>query len=159
MHCFPSLSVLLILSTFKSRELHELPWYCMLIRILISTLAPMQLSSLLEMCKIMNHQLLGRGRDSCLTVSVSGGQWSESAVCVHTSLPSWASLPPHAPPAHHRALSWAPLRYSSLPLAACFTHTWCVYVSVPVHPTVYQSVLYACVSIPALQIGSFVPFF
>ena len=101
----------------------------------------------------MSHQLLGRGRYSCLTVLVSGVPWSESAPCMHTS-------PPWAPPApgHHRARSWAACAIPSLPLAACVTHGG-VCMSVPVHPAVCQSVLYIRISVPALQMGSFVPFF
>ena len=101
----------------------------------------------------MSHQLLGRGRYSCLTVLVSGVPWSESAPCMHTS-------PPWAPPApgHHRARSWAACAIPSLPLAACVTHGG-VCMSVPVHPAVCQSVLYIHISVPSLQIGSFVPFF
>ena len=62
------------------------------------------------------------------------------------------------------------LCYSRFPLAVYFTHGT-VYMPTPVSqfvPTspaalvpvnVHISILYVCVSIPALQIGSFVPFF
>ena len=49
----------------------------------------------------------------------------ESAVSIHISPPSWASLPPHFHPTllgHQRALSWAPLLCSSFLLATYFTH-------------------------------------
>ena len=56
--------------------------------------------------------------------------------------------------------------YSSFPLAIHFTYD-SVYVSIPVSqfipqsplPHVHKSVLYVCISIPAVQIGSSVPFF
>ena len=53
--------------------------------------------------------------------------------------------------------------YSSFPLAICFTHGKCVYMSMllsqfippfPPHCCVHESILYLCISIPALQIGS-----
>ena len=62
---------------------------------------------------------------------VSPLQESESAKCVHISPPSWASLhPPHLTRLGHlRALSWAPVLYSSFPLAIYFTHG-SVYMSI-----------------------------
>ena len=42
-------------------------------------------------------------------VLVSAVQQSESAIFIHVSLPSEASVPPHPTSlGHHRALSWAP---------------------------------------------------
>ena len=41
-------------------------------------------------------------------VLVSAVQWSESAVCIHTSPPSWASFPPWPLPSRHRVPGWAP---------------------------------------------------
>ena len=68
----------------------------------------------------------------------------------------------------HRAPSWAPCARQQLPASRLFYPGWCinVYVSAAfsVHPTfsfpccVYNSVLYVCVSILALQIDSSVPF-
>ena len=37
--------------------------------------------------------------------------------CIHTSPPSWASLPPPTPLGHHRPPSWAPVLHSSFQLA------------------------------------------
>ena len=87
---------------------------------------------------------------------------------INTPAPSY----PHPHPnhlGHHRAPSWA-LRaiYSSFPLASYFT-CGSVYMSMPLsqfiplspplHPCVHRSVLYICTAIPALRIGSPVPFF
>ena len=57
-----------------------------------------------------------------------------------------------------------PLLHTSFPLAICFTHG-SVYMSIPISQfipscpstLVYTSVLYICVSLPALQIGASVP--
>ena len=59
-----------------------------------------------------------------------------------------------------------PAFYSTFPLAIYFTQQ-CIHVdpNLPIRPTlpfphcVHMSVLYVCISIPALQIGSSVPFF
>ena len=78
---------------------------------------------------------------------------------------SWASLPPHTPPGHHRAPSWAPCVIERLP-TRCLFHTWsriCVSVTLSVHPTLsfsyyaHTSLPYVCISIPALQRGPSVP--
>ena len=56
-------------------------------------------------------------------VLVSAVQWSESAVRIHMSPPSWASLPPPPHPTplgHHRALSWAPCAIQKLPTSYLF---------------------------------------
>ena len=102
-------------------------------------------------------------------VLVSTVHGSASALCVHISSPSWASLPPPIPsPGHHKAQSTTEL--SSLCYIAAshyylFYTWWCIYVNalLPVHPTfsfslcVHKSVV--CISFPALQIGSPVPVF
>ena len=52
---------------------------------------------------------------NCLTL-VSALQWSESAICIHISPPSWSSLLPHPSShqsRHHRALIWGFGLYSS----------------------------------------------
>ena len=65
---------------------------------------------------------------------------------------------------HHRAPHRALCVYSSFPQAIYFTHG-SVHMSVllsqfiPLSPPVCTWPLYVCVSIPALQIGSSVPFF
>ena len=59
-------------------------------------------------------------------VLVSAVQRSESATCIHTSLPSWGSLPPHphsTPPGHHRAPSSAPGAVPQIPASYLF-YTW-----------------------------------
>ena len=82
-------------------------------------------------------------------------------VCVR---PSLLSLPHPTPPGYHRALSWAPCAIQQLPLAFYFPHG--VFMSnlisqfiPPSHsPCVRTSVLYVCVSVPALELGSSVLF-
>ena len=86
------------------------------------------------------------------------------------------SLPLDSPPSvpspchplgHHRASSWAPCAIQQIPTSALFYTQQCVYVSVNLlirctpFPAlcVDTSILYICVCIPALQIGSSVPFF
>ena len=65
---------------------------------------------------------------NCFTMLVSAVQWSESAICIHISPPSWTS-PPHTHPGlippiqvikEHRAE--LPVLYSRFPLAIYFTH-------------------------------------
>ena len=102
-------------------------------------------------------------------VLVSAVQWSESAICIHVSPPCWTSLPPPLPPdvGRHRAPSWAPCAVPQVPTSYLFYAWQCIYVkpNLPIHPIlpfphcVHTSVLYICISIPALQIGSSVPFF
>ena len=68
---------------------------------------------------------------------------------------------------HYRAPSWAPCAIHRLPTSFLIDTWWCTYVNaaLSVHPTlpfhlcVHKSLLYICVFIPALQIGSSVPFF
>ena len=80
---------------------------------------------------------------------------------MHTHAPFLCS---HLTPlGHHRAPSRAPWLYSSFSQAVYFTHG-SVYATdtLPVQPTLLfpsVSILYICVIVPALQIGSFVPFF
>ena len=88
----------------------------------------------------------------------------------YTYIPSLLDLPPIPPHptrlGHHWALSWTPCAISRVPLAICCTHG-SVYMSIPISqfilhtllPRVHTSVLYVCVSLPALQMGSSVPFF
>ena len=75
--------------------------------------------------------------------------------------PPFPPIPPNQAITEHRA----ELLYSRFPLAIYFTHG-CIYVkpNLPIHPTLLfptmsMSILYICLSIPALQIGSSVPFF
>ena len=70
---------------------------------------------------------------------VSAVQQRESAISVHIFPSSWASLPlSHpSPPAHHRALSWAPCALQRLRTSYLFC-TWdYTYVSstLPIHPS------------------------
>ena len=98
---------------------------------------------------------------------VSAVHQCESALCIHTSLLSWAFIPaPH--PTHlryHIALGWAPciMQHSYSPKLSVLHVV--IYVcpgyslNLSLHPTlsfphyVPKSVVYACVSLPALQIG------
>ena len=86
------------------------------------------------------------------------------------SPPSWTSLPPPTP-SHSSQLSQStwfelPASYSKFPLAIYFAYGN-VYVSVllSIHSTlffphcVHMSVLYVCISVAALPIGSLVPSF
>ena len=98
---------------------------------------------------------------NCCVVLVSAVQWSESAICIHISLPSWTSPAPPLVITEHRAEF--PVLHSSFPLAVCFTHGT-AYVSVPVSqfvhppvlllkphapPPVHISILHVCVSVSA----------
>ena len=55
---------------------------------------------------------------------VSAAQWSESAVCIHISPPSWACLPPPIPSLQviTEPRAEPPMLYSRFPLAIYFTH-------------------------------------
>ena len=92
----------------------------------------------------------------------------ESAICIIYSLPL---EPPCHPPLSHPSRSSEHgaellMLYSSFPLVTCFTHGR-VYMAVPLSQfvpaspshTVFASLFFDCNSIPALQIGSSVPFF
>ena len=72
---------------------------------------------------------------------------------------------PHSPTSlgHHSALSWAPGTVEQVPISHLF-YTWYIVVrilqsprSVPHHHAL-TSILHLCISSPALQIGSSVPF-
>ena len=66
---------------------------------------------------------------------MSAVQQNESAVCIHTSPCSWASLPPHPTPlVHHRAPSWAPCAQQQLPSSHSF-YTWLRLCVNPICPT------------------------
>ena len=97
-------------------------------------------------------------------VSISATQQSESAVCIHISLPLEPLPLPLEVVTEPRAE--LPVLCSCTALAACVTHGT-VYLSMllpqsvsafPSHG-VYMSVLYVCLSIPALPIGSSVQVF
>ena len=102
---------------------------------------------------------------------VSAAQRSESTIRIHTSPPTWASLPPRLHPIHldhHRALSWTaacPVLCSRLQLSASYIVVYIcqcyspILSHCPLPHCVHMSVLSVCVSIPVLQIGSPVPFF
>ena len=94
-------------------------------------------------------------------------QWSESAICIHIFPACWTSfIPPTIPSL------WVINVHQAELCAICYLkqlfYTWqCIYVkpNPPVHPTLpfpcyaHVSVLYVCISVPALELGSFVPFF
>ena len=88
----------------------------------------------------------------------------------YTYIASLLGLPPtplHPTPlGHHRALSWASCATQQLPTSCLFYKWQCAYASTtllihltPRLPPCHMSVLCICISIPALQIGSSVPFF
>ena len=86
---------------------------------------------------------------------VSAIQQCESAVSTHIS---------PTPLGHHREPGWAPCVIKQLP-TIYFTHDNCINATLSVHPTLsfpycaHKSILYISVLIPALHIGSSVPFF
>ena len=99
-------------------------------------------------------------------------QKSEPAVSIHISpypLPLVsASHPPYPTPLGcHTGSSWSPCAMQQLPTSHSFYIWQCTYVNaaLSLHPSfpfplcVLKSILYVCVSIPALQPGSSVPFF
>ena len=83
---------------------------------------------------------------------------------------------PLEPPSHplpdptdlgrHRAQGWAPGVMQQLPTSCLFHTSWRTYVNatlsvrspVSCPHRVHESILHICVSVPALQIGSCVPF-
>ena len=77
--------------------------------------------------------------------------------------PSWTVLPHHLVPlGHHRAPGWAPWAVQHLP-SSCLVYTWwCLNVKATLSISatlsfpqrVHKFILYVCVSLPALQIGS-----
>lgn len=86
----------------------------------------------------------------------------------HTHCPSWSSFPLSHPTFSRSSECHAglPMSQSSFSLAICFTYdSICVYATFSIHPTlsfpccVDKSVLYICITIPSLQIGSSVLFF
>ena len=97
----------------------------------------------------------------------------ESAIGLAMSPPTWTSFPPPSHPTLSLYVVTEPWfefseSYSKLPMASYFTYgnIWCIFPScyslrtshplLPPHPSshVRKSVLYVCVSIAALQIGS-----
>ena len=99
-------------------------------------------------------------------------QKSEPAVSIHISpypLPLVsASHPPYPTPLGcHTGSSWSPCAMQQLPTSHSFYIWQCTYVNaaLSLHPSfpfplcVLKSILYVCVSIPALPLGSSVPFF
>ena len=81
-------------------------------------------------------------------------QWCEWTVCIHTSPPSWVSLPFPTPyPAcfgHHRALSWAPWAVPQVYTSYLFYTWYYMYVkpNPPAHRIlhyVHVTMLYVCI--------------
>ena len=78
------------------------------------------------------------------------------------------SLPPHfrfIPLGHHRAPGWAPQVTQQLSTSYLFYTREChicqchfLNSPYPLFPCVHMSVLYVCISIPSLKVGSSVPF-
>ena len=105
------------------------------------------------------------------TLLVSVVHQSESAICIHMSPYPLPLEPPFHPPyptplGHRKALSYVPVLCCCFPLANYFTFG-SVYMSMllslrpsfPLPPRVLRSILYVYIFIPALQLGSLVPFF
>ena len=95
------------------------------------------------------------------------GNW-RSAISIHISPPSWASIPPapHTTPlGHHRAPSWAPCIIQQVPTSYLFhTCRWtnASFLILPTPPfphCVHMSILYIWVSIPTLKIVTSAPSF
>ena len=124
---------------------------------------------------------------SCLENPRDGGAWwaavygvaqsrtrlkrLSSSSSIYIYITSSLSLPPaHPHPTfvgHHRAAGWAPCITQQL-LASYLFHIWSsMYVDVTfsIHPTlsfphcVHKSILYICITVPSLHIGSLIPFF
>ena len=101
-----------------------------------------------------------------------GHDWSDlAAAAAYIYITSSLSLPPaHPHPifvGHHRAAGWAPCITQQL-LTSYLFHIWSsMYVDVTfsIHPTlsfphcVHKSILYICITVPSLHIGSLIPFF
>ena len=110
-----------------------------------------------RLCPLKNVQL----EDNCFTTSRCFCHTTTCFSYRYTYVPSLSSP---TPPGCHRAPGWAPCVIRNFPLAIYFPYAK-VHVSVllsqfvPSPCCVHKSVLYVCVSTPALQIGSSVPFF
>ena len=71
-------------------------------------------------------------------VLVSAVQLSESGICVHTSFPSWVSLPYHPTHlGHHKARGWASFALQQIPTNCLFYTRYCMFVNpnLPTRPT------------------------
>ena len=104
-------------------------------------------------------------------VLVSDVQQSAPAICMHISPPSWTSVqPPSYPLKSSQSTELSPLNYiggsHQLPISQLVVYM-CVHTCQsyspnlfhpPLLPHVHTSILYIRISIPALQIGSSVPF-
>ena len=95
---------------------------------------------------------------------------SESAICIHMSPYPLPLEPPFHPPyptllGHHKALRWSPCAMLLLPTSYFIfgsVYMWMLLSLLPSFPLplcVLKSILYVYVFIPALQLGSSVPFF
>ena len=92
-----------------------------------------------------------------------------SAICIHISLPSWASLSRLSfdPSRSSQSTSWALCATQHLPTSYLFYTRQCIYINATfsVYPPfsfpccVHKSILHVSASIPVLQIGSSVPLF
>ena len=100
---------------------------------------------------------------------VSAIQQRESAVSIHVPPPSGNSFPSSTPSHPSRLLQSTVLNfpcYRAISYQLSVLHIVIVYVSMlffqfilPSPSPIHKSVLYLCVSIPVLQIGSSIPFF
>ena len=104
-----------------------------------------------------------------IVLLISVMQQHESAISIHIS-PPLEPLPAHSPIPPSRSSQGTRLSslcYRQLATRYLLYTWWCKYFSatLSIHPTlsfphsVHKSVLYICDCIPALQIGSSVPFF
>ena len=95
---------------------------------------------------------------------------SESATCIHMSPYPLPLEPPSHPPyptplGHHKAPSWSPCAMLLLPTSYfTFGSVYMLMLLSPspnflLPPRVLKSILYVYIFIPALQLGSSVPFF
>ena len=91
--------------------------------------------------------------------------WSTTYTCIYPLL--LGPPQPHPTPVgHHRALSWVPCTMHQVPTSyvlhmavhVCQYQPLSSSSSLP-HPSLHKSILYICVSTPALQIHSSVPVF
>ena len=101
----------------------------------------------------------------CHTTNGIGHNYIYIYIYIYISSPPWVSLllTHPIPLGHHRVPGWAPVSYSSSPLT--ILHMVGIYINATFtnSPTlsfpccVFKSILYICVSIPSLKIGSSVP--
>ena len=106
----------------------------------------------------------GTGAFQCCSINLYCiAKWIGYRCPYAPSLQCFPPLPPPVPLAYHRAPSWASCTISRFPLPVWCRAAHIHHPNLPVHALplsrVHLPVLFICVSISALEIGSSVPFF